>query len=292
MDLKNSPSQKGPSKFILVTGAVCLSVILASVSYKITLSQKTSSQANNNIQGLAGTTTDPADIINTAIVDSQAAMLAEDDENLSPFAIKSGDSVSDRVSKKLFSGYLYAEQADGVTSATLDEVSDAVLSQINQKDLPVPTFSLNQAKVFSPTSNQEIKQYGNDIAGVIKSNYQQIANDPRYQNDLLGIAKIFKTIGNSILDQRVPISLARDHISLANSYVLSAEGMEMVAQESKDPVKALLGVKTLKEIGQSQAEVLTNISAYFNRNDIIFGNGEAGALWNQYLNIPSNATST
>lgn len=287
MDLKNSPSSGSPSKIILVTGAICLSVILASVAYKLTLSQKEASQSrnNNNIVGFAGTSTDPADLVNNAIYDSQVALQAEQDKNPSPFAIKSSDSVSDRVSKKLFTGYLYAQQVDGVTDSSVGEVSDAVLSQISQNDLPEPTFSTVQAKIFSPSSKEEIKQYGNSVASVIKAYYQQIANDPRYKNDLLGLAKIFKVIGYSIMEQKVPVSLVQEHTSLANSYVLSGQGMEMIAAQSKDPVKALLGVKTLKEISISQVEVLIRMGTYFKNNDIIFGKGEAGALWNQYLNI-------
>ncbi len=291
MDLKNSPSTGGPSKVILVTGAICLSIILASLAYKLTLSQKASAIKNNNIVGLAGTTTDPADLVNNAIYDSQTASLAENASNTSPFAIKSDDSVSDRVSKKLFSGYLYAQQTDGVTDDSVGQVSDAVLSQITRNDLPEATFSTSQTKTFAPTSKDQIKQYGNDVASVIKAYYQEISNDPKYEKDLIGLAKIFKLIGYSIMDQKVPVSLVREHTSLANSYVLTGQGMEMVGDQSKDPVRALLGVKTLKEISQSQTEVLISIGAYFNKNDIIFGNDEAGALWNQYLNTSSNEKS-
>lgn len=292
MDLKKSPETRTPSKIVLVTGAVCLSVILAATAYKVTLNQKNSSLKNStNIVGLAGTTTEPSDMVNNAIVDSQAAMRAEQEKNPSPFAIKAGDSVSDRFSKKLFTGYLYAQQADGVTDSSVGDVSDAVLSQISRSDLPDPTFSTTQAKIFSPTTKDEVKQYGNNVATVIKAYYQQIANDSRYQNDLPGLAKIFKAIGYSIMEQKVPVSLVQEHTSLANSYVLSGQGMEMIVAQSKDPVRALLGVKTLKEVNMSQVEVLIRMGTYFKNNDIIFGNNEAGALWNQYLNISSNEKS-
>jgi hypothetical protein len=291
MDLKNSPSTKAPSKVILVTGAVCLSIILASVSYKITLSQKESQlKKTDNVVGLSGTTKSPLEIVNDAILDSNEAILAQDQDN-NPFAIKAGDSVSDRVSKKLFGGYLYAQQVDGVTDTSVGEVSDAVLSQITQQDLPDATFSTTQAKVFAATSKAEIKLYGNTIAGIIKAYYQQIANDPGYKTNLVGLAKIFKIIGYSIMEQKVPVNLIQEHTSLANSYVLSGEAMEMVADQAKDPVRALLGVKTLKEITASQVEVLINMGTYFNKNDIIFERGEAGTLWNQYLNISSNEPS-
>ncbi len=291
MDLKNSPSTNGPSKIILVTGAICLSVILASVAYKVTLSQK-SSLRNNNIVGFAGTSTDPANIVKNAIFDSQTSSVEENATNTSPFAIKPEDSVSDRVSKKLFSGYLYAQQTDDVTDSSISDVSDSVLSQITQKDLPDPTFSTTEAKVFAATSKNDIKEYGNNTASIIKAYYQQIANNPSFKNDLPALAKIFKIIGHSIIEQRVPVNLIQEHTSLANSYVLSGQAMEMIADQTKDPVRALLGVKTLKEVGQSQVEVLINIGTYFRNNDIIFEKGEAGVLWNQYLNISSNATST
>ena len=289
MDLKKSPSQKGPSSTVLIIGAICLSVVLASAAYKLTLASKSELQRNNNIVGLQGTSTNTTEIINNALIDAKFGSLAENDSSKNPFTINPNDSVSDRVTKKLFSGYLYAQQTDGVTNSSVDEVSNAVISQITQSDLPEPTFSTTQAKAFAPTSKEEIKQYGNNVASVIRAYYQQIANDPGYKDDLVGLAKIFKLIGYSIMEQKVPVSLLQQHTSLANSYILSGQGMEMVADQTKDPVRALLGVKTLKEINISQTEVLINMGVYFNNNGIIFEKNEAGYLWNQYLNISSNA---
>jgi hypothetical protein len=289
MDLKNSPSTGGPSKVILVTGAICLSIILASLAYKLTLSQKASAIKNNNIVGLAGTTTDPADLVNNAIYDSQTASLAENASNTSPFAIKSDDSVSDRVSKKLFSGYLYAQQTDGVTDDSVGQVSDAVLSQITRDDLPSPTFSPSQIRVFVPSSKLQIINYGNSVAGIILENFKIIADS----NDLSETSKIYKKIASSISLIQTPVEMSTNQANLANSFFMLAQGMDMLGLQTSDPVKALLGVKTLKEVNQSQATVLINIGAYFNKNDIIFSSDDAGSFWNSYINLNNqNNTQT
>ncbi len=280
MDLKKSPLTNGPSRAILVTSAICFSVILAAVAYKVTLSKKLALQTNNII-GIAGTTTDPADLVNNAIYDSQAAALTQNSTSTSPFAIKPEDSVSDRVSKKLFSGYLYAQQADGVTDSSVNEVSNTVLSQINQSDLPTPFFLSSQISIFVPTSKNEIQTYGNSVAGIILQNFNNIADS----NNLKETAKIYKKIANSLVLIQTPIEMRGNQVSLANSFYMMGQGMEMLTLQTSDPVRALLGVKTLKEINQVQANVLISMGEYFNKNAILFSNEVDGSFWNQYINL-------
>lgn len=290
MDLKNSPSNQGPSKVILVTGAICLSVILAAVAYKVTLSQKTSLTANDDIVATAGTTTDPSMLVSNAIYNSEAESLEQNASNTTPFTIMPGDSVSDRVSKKIFSGYLYADQTDGVTDDSVSQVSDAVISQISQSDLPDPAFSEGEIRVFAPTSKDQVALYGNTVARIILDNFNAISNQ-NSSNDLNATAKVYEKIANSLAQIQTPIEMGTNETSLANSFYMMAQGMKMVGLQTTDPVKALLGIKTLKEVNQSQADVLINMGAYFKNNDIIFANDDAGSFWSKYINLNNENTT-
>jgi hypothetical protein len=294
MDLKNSPSTGGPSKVILVTGAVCLSVILASVSYKITLSSKNKS-SENIIVGSEGTTTNPTSLITNALQDAQMASLEEaNTTSSSPFAIKSEDSVSDRLTKTIFTGYQYAQQADGVTDDSVSQVNDAVFSQIKTSDIPQGDFLLSQVRVFVPKTKSELRDYGNSLADIIVSNYQLIADNPdKYLDNLTNLSKIYNKIGSTIILQKSPIAMQTTQLNLANSYNLTGKGMDMVADQNKDPVKAMLGLKTVKELNTYQIEMLINIANYLNNNDIIFTSNEPGFFWNQYVNVtlPNEQTS-
>jgi len=272
---------------LIITIAVCFSVLLGTFTYKIALSQKNKVQNSPSIAVLgSGTTT--RDIIANALDGSEMnALLGTNATSDSPFTIQPGDNVSQRVSKSLFSGYLYAKNSDGVTQDSATAVADSVVAQISQSDLPQAKFTNSQVKVLSGASKIQIKQYGNAVGDIILKNYKTIAADTKSSN-MSTIAKAYKEIGNSLILIPTPVDLIRDHAALANSFVLTAEGMEMLDKQAEDPVQALLGLKTMKEVGQSQIEVLINIGAYFKKNDIIFTNSDSGSIWNQYINISSN----
>ncbi|MEI8061850.1 MAG: hypothetical protein WCG97_00945 [bacterium] len=290
---KNSRTDSAPSKTILILGAVCFSIILGSVAYKIAIAQR-ALHPNDAIIGLQGTTTDLGNVVTNAIQDAQDNSNIEGLATSSdPFAPQPGDSVSDRVTKKIFSGYMYAQQTDGVTDQSTADVTSVVMGQINQSDLPQPEFLANQVHFFVPTSKDQIKQYGNNLADVIVQNYQIVANNKeKYANNLTEMAKIYSQIGYNIMKVKAPIEMNVEQSSLANSFVLASEGMKMVALQETDPVKSLLGLKTVKEVGQSQSQVLINISQYFKKNDIIFSTNDSGAFWNQFMNLKINDQST
>lgn len=285
--------KKGPSNLILITGAICFSILLATISYKITLSQS-KKDPENVIVGTEGTSTDPNSIVTNALQDAQISSLEEQNAtSANPFAIKSGDSVSDRLTKTIFTGYLYADQADGVSDDSINQVNDAVFSQINDSDLPKPVFSASQIRVFVPNSSLDLKQYGNNLAQIIIENYKTIRdNKAKYGDNIKNVAIVYKNIGTQITSVQAPIELQSTMADLANSYYVSGIGMEMVADQDKDPVKSILGLKVVKEMNQLQINMLINIATYLNKNDIIFSNTESGFLWNQYTNVKNDQTTT
>jgi uncharacterized protein YggL (DUF469 family) len=122
-------------------------------------------------------------------------------------------------------------------------------------------------------------------------------NKAKYNTDITALAEIYDRIGKTIIKQNAPAEISMEHSELANSYLLIAEAMKMIASQEKDPVRALLGVRTLQEVTVSQQQVLIKIAKYFNNNDIIFTSSDVGALWNSYKNISAddsaeNSTST
>ena len=105
-------------------------------------------------------------------------------------------------------------------------------------------------------------------------------NQKEYAQSLTKIANVYEQLGNELIKIKVPSQIASSHLSLANDYILTAEAFRMIEQQSKDPVKSLLGVKTAKTAGEDQDQMLTNISRYFKSNGIIFNKTDVGNMWN------------
>jgi hypothetical protein len=294
----------GPSKSLLIIGAFCFSIILGSVAYKIALAHKNSSAGtleNNNLAMVASqdsqnSATDTNTLINNALQEAQISSLTDQNSTSSnPFAITPTDSASNRVAKSLFVGYMNAQQSTADTGNTSDTLTDdqatnvagTVISELNNRDLPQPQYSIADVKSYIPSNTDQIKQYGNVVAGIILQNYKIIANDKtKSSNDLQPMEDVYINIGKTLIKQSVPDGVKNEHLELVNSFLILADGMKMIEKQSTDPVQALLGVRVLQNVSTEQQNVLISIAKYFESNAIIFTSSDVGALWEDYKKLP------
>ena len=284
-----STSSKGPGKNVLILGSLCVALIAGLVAYKIAANhrenlverQKTALGVSFSASG----TQDTSQIIAGALADAQINTLGATATN--PFAVTPNDTMTDRISKQLFTSYLQSQQADGdITADSAAAIADDLVNNnIDVSQLPKQnTYTYNQTRIVAGSSKTPLQQYGNAVAAVIRTNFLIVSNNKaRYSNDLIGLATIYKNIGAQLMTQPVPADLAQNHLILANSYAGASEAMKMISDQAKDPVKALLGVKTFKETGQVQAEIYTDLAQYFQTNGILFDSSEPGSLWNSFL---------
>lgn len=288
-DKKNSHFELPHTK-ILVLAAVCISIIFVTIAYKISEAKKTTLR-QKNISVSAGTdnTRFAADQrIADALYEAQLAGLGSLASSSDPLAPSPKDTLTDRFSKDIFQAYIQFERSGEQLSE--NELSQNPINNIKTDFLPKPKYSSMDVAVFTPKNKDEIKQYGNLFAKTYTDSLSPIGKNPEmFSDDLVNIGKIYKKTGETLIKIKAPAEIAEKQLNLANGFIIMSQAFPLVNGQQKDPVKALLGLRTVKDAMENQITMFTEMSTYFKRNDILFEKGEPGALWN---GVSSSSTVT
>lgn len=277
------PSEKDilPHRKVLILGAVCISIIAILLTYKISSAKRLLIEKQTDLLVSAGRTEEQIiadqkiiEALNKAKLDSLGALAS----STNPFDPSPKDTLSDRFSKDVFATYL-KYQNDGVLPDGDSLIQNFEYLDVN--DIEKDKYSLAFLNIFVPTSKDEIKNYGNTFANTYLSTIKPVdQNILKYQSDINNMVPIYKAIGENLLKIRVPSAVANAHLTLVNQYLKQADAFVLVGGQVKDPVKALLGLKVVREGVQVQVEMFTNIKKYLDDNGIVYGENEPGNFWN------------
>ncbi len=280
-----------PGQNVLILGAICISIIGSIGAYRFAEYQKATSLSNSGYkQGSLVASGGGSDTASSSRVSGNYAQILTNIElaNIdakaayeNPFLPKDSDTLTDRLSKNVFVSYLQTQKSDGSAANSQEELATQVVANIDTSQLPTAKYSLNTVNMFYPKTKAEIKAYGNAFAEIRTRNLQIIAANPaKYEKDIAAVGDIMKKIGEELITIRVPSEVALAHLDIVNGYIRTGEAFKIIADEKKDPLKALLGLKIFKEENEKQAEMFTQIGNYFVKNAILFDKAEPGDMWN------------
>lgn len=285
----NFPKQiQLPNRRILILGAICLSVIVITLSQKAVESKKLSAQKENL---LASAGQDEKSVladerILKAIEEATIASLSASSSN--PFVTSPNDTLSDRFSKNIVSAY--AKYQSGL--ATEEQIANEVINDIDTSGAPKEKYTLAQVQIFTPRDKQEIKDYANNFAREFLSAIDPVAKDPgKYNSNINLMSSIYQDVAQRLIRIRVPNALAISHLKIVNSYQLQADSFFLISGQEKDPVKAFVGLSVMKNSAIDQQKAFTVLTEYIKQNGIIFSESEPGVFFGTNTQI-NTGTST
>jgi Cdc6-like AAA superfamily ATPase len=287
-----------PHRKVLILGAICASIILVSLSYK--LASNKSAVKESSLVAVAGET-ESNQLADKRILETLEQIKLEELKDIAsstnPFAPDPKDTVSDRFAKDVFAAYLKYQQNEGKISD--DDLSRDAIANIKTDFIPKPRFNLSSIKIFAPKNNDEIKAYGNQFAKEYLETVGKTQTNPeKYSKRVSDLRPIYEEIVANMKKMQVPSQIASEHIELMNSLGIMSDSLALIDAQSDDPVKALLGLRMIQESVPKQYNMFIRISDFFQQNGILFSNSEYGSIWNQQkgldesLLIRQNATTT
>ena len=281
-----------PHTKILVLAAICISIISILLAYKVSEAKKNSLKEVHlsASAGSDGNEVAADQRIADALNEAQLASLGDLASSSDPLAPSPKDTLTDRFSKDIFASYIQFEKSGEQLSDS--ELSQNPINNINTDFLPKPVFTSSDLIVFNPKNKDEIKSYGNAFAKAYIESLAPIAANPdKFSDDLVNIGIIYKKIGSTLVKIKVPAEVAEKQLSIANDFVIMAKAFPLVNGQQSDPVKALLGLRVVKDSMENQVNMFTSISTYFKQNDILFEKSEPGALWNNIIATSTQSTN-
>lgn len=270
-----------PHKKVLILGAVCISIILIILTYKISNEKRLLTEKQSELSVVGGRTAEEiaadrkiVNALNQAKLESLGALA----NSTNPFDPSPKDSISDRFTKDIFAAYLQYNK-DGVLPDGDSLIQNFDYLDVN--DINKNKYSLAFLNIFAPTNKDEIRNYGNIFAKTYLDAIEPVNRDVmKYQTDINTMVPIYKNIGENLLKVRVPSAVANYQLELINQYLKQADAFVLIGGQVKDPVKALLGLKVVREGIPVQVEMFTNIKKYIYDNDIVYRADEPGNFWN------------
>ncbi len=283
-----------PHKKVLILGAVCTSVVLISLSFKIATDR--SAVKENSLIAVEGES-EINQLADKRVLETLEQIKLEELKDLAsstnPFAPNPNDTVSDRFAKDVFAAYLKYEQSGGKLSD--DELSREAISNIKTDFVPKPRYNLSHIKIFAPKNKDEIKAYGNQFAKEYLETVAKTQTNPeKYSKRVSDLRPIYEEIVRNMLKMQVPSQIASEHIELMNSLGIMSDSLLLVDSQADDPVKALLGLRMIQESVPKQYGMFIRISDFFQQSGILFDDAEYGSIWNQPTGgiKPISATAT
>ena len=209
-------------------------------------------------------------------------------------------SLTDTLSRNFFNNYLALKQP---FDKTLDKESqqkliDSFLADFeNSNTLPSAKYSEKDIKVSPNNNENSIKEYGNNLALVIKKYFDPIPEselaiiqkamsgeeiDKTELQQLGPIAEAYLNSSKEMLSLVVPLSFSKNHLALINDFNEIGAEIKIIKDNPDDPMRILAAISIYKNAALEAKSILKGINSYFAENNVAF-KGEPGDYFKAYL---------
>lgn len=186
------------------------------------------------------------------------------------------NNISTSVSRDLFAKFMSLQHNGGLDDQSQTELVASVINNIDPGSIP-PRFSVSDVRI-TDSSKASLKAYANEVAKIVLS--LQTSAGKNASNEAV-IASYAASI-EKLRQLQVPGTLGLNHLQVLNNFNASHQMLFLLADYQKDPVKALVAMKSFQTNTESAAVLFASIAAELKNNDILFDSTEAGYIWNNY----------
>ena len=256
--------------------SVCIVTLL--VAFAITHKGQETNVLSNNIEVKDG----EKNTKKTTLTYQQEILKTVLDQNIKSFESvsesfkkKPTDTLSDTISKNVFSQYIEYNTSKSLDVETIqEETMEAVKSHPIQKS----NIGLQNIRITGNTV-ANLKAYGNTVGMLQTELIKAINSVKNKENKNIYIKNLYKTIADMYMKQDVPESLAKEHAGIINGYRDYSTAFGLLELQSADPAKALTGVQLAKESQDLLVASLISVKKIVLLNNITYTKNEPAYVW-------------
>jgi hypothetical protein len=192
-------------------------------------------------------------------------------------------SLTDSLSKDLFTDYLNLKQTNSLTQDSSVEIANKLSNQINSEISLENIYTKEDLDIVEGGDDALVK-YGNDFAQLNLDYLTQIEQLDTSDNDfyLNTVALKYKQLSGVLTSIKVPSVAASVHVQTINNLYNHGVAIEEAALYESDPLKSLLATQKVQKIYESEVKNYKSLANYFKDNDIIFIDNEVSRFWNLF----------
>lgn len=191
-------------------------------------------------------------------------------------------TATEELSKKLLSEFLGTDSVD-LPQTFLQDLDNAGIQDI---------FTKRNITISDKTGDEDIKQYLNKVATLIKENFQSLETNELIVLDILledspqdlepGLAPYIDAYNKTIAELKtisVPASFADHHVELLNIFNNTISADIALIYSAEDPVRGLLGISAYLDQKNRATRLFKTIRSTLEKLNINFTKQEPGSLF-------------
>lgn len=236
-----------------------------------------------------------SEVVSSSLIDSTSTLNTIKDNPIDQKAIaelNDPNNLTGEFSKNLFLATTQLRES-GVTDEIAKQKTIAYLMEQEASKIKPTTYTLNDLQIDTVESKSSIKAYGNAIAPLVKniivkdtivSDLTSLTAYAQSLNvaDLSPIVKNKSRIDDLIkklLAVRVPISATSYHLLMLNRLAYYDDTLAAFSNIDSDPVRATILFNSYQTTMLLLAKIPSRLTEYFNIQNIVFGQNEAGYIF-------------
>lgn len=202
---------------------------------------------------------------------------------------RNSDSLTGATGIELFSQYASLKQTDSFNPTNIDLLAERVVLEL-QGSVKNESYVAGDMLVQTGSSNEAIRAYGNTLASIRDSYFEEYKkspvvspagtglSDPAFVEGLKRASGIYLRMSKDIMALSVPYEIANSHLELANNYLNSSVSLNETVAGS-DPLKSAASLGAYINLQAEEYNILYQISLYLKQNGIIYTTDESGSFW-------------
>ncbi len=219
-------------------------------------------------------------------------------DEIYPLLSAAPSSLTEALGQQFFNAYLSLMQEGSGQISEQDKealIASFLKTTDNFSQAPRELYVKSDIKIDSGENQNIIKEYGNNLALIIKKYFDPIpetemtvfykAMQNQDKSELLKlkpIASAYKKTSGEFLSLEAPESFSEKHLALINDFSDISQTIENMQKVLDDPVIAVSAISQYQKSSLEAYKILAGINDYFSENNIIFAANEPAELFKIY----------
>ena len=211
------------------------------------------------------------------------------------FADSAGEkdlTLTDIFARDFVTGYFAMKQVGQFSEANRDKFIQTLFAGVDAT--PAGKYALADLTTTQKSDKETLKTYGNAL-GEVALRYRHLAEGkelvivdnavkqekPEKLTALGPILADYKSFIEEYLSVQVPLSAYEVHLGLLNTNAAAMDAIAEMGELFNDPMRGAAGLTAYRNVAESGGGVMRDLTNFFSKNGVIFGNNEPGSIFNK-----------
>lgn len=202
-----------------------------------------------------------------------------------------GLTQTDILARDFFTSFLALRESGNLNEDAVNKLADSFLGNISQQQ-PEKRYKISDLQIVGKEDENTLKNYGNALGEIIKKYYGlrkeeeliiiNLALETENESELRkldSIIKLYQGASSELVKVEVPQPVSFEHLVIVGSVWNVGEALKLIENIFSDSIQGLIGLKQYQMELTEANDALENISNYFTKKGVFFGENEAGYIF-------------